>query len=597
MAVLHLDVVGYTRLIGLDDLRTLARLRDLRTQVIEAEAGGFGGQLHQSAGDSLLVTFNSITGAVDCAVSIQQQIAAMEADHPAEQRILFRAGIDLGDVIPDGTDLHGNGVNVAVRLQTACPVGQVCISRGVYDQVKSRLTVAVEAMGQLTLKNIAEPVEAFVLRVHTGRSPRDGPGPHAGQSGMAADRQIRPPSKHRTAGAHEPSIAILPFRVLSRRPSDRQLVDGVVDEINHTLAGLRELFVISRGSTRQYDPDRYDIATVARELDVGYILQGSMRRSARNLRIQTELADVSDLSVIHSQQYNATDDSIFELQERIATDVASPIAPHVRERELRRAMRKPASSLTAYDLVVRAVDALFRVTHEPLLRARELLLEAIALDPDYAPAYTYAAYCSIFIYGEGWSKNPEQEPQAAADFACKAIERDPHDASALAIYGHVQSLMLHDFATATHFLDRAIEAGPNNPLAWTMSSATCGYLGYGKLAIERAQRGLRLSPRDTRVFWPQALLGQAFYIDGDYDQAVAWARRALGNCPTAIFNLRTLIASLVAQGDLREAAAMAQRLLLMLPKFRLGQYAPKCPFQGDHLATWIDRLRRAELPD
>jgi adenylate cyclase len=295
MAVLHLDVVGYTRLIGLDDLRTMARLRDLRTQVIEAEAGGFGGQLHQSAGDSLLVTFNSITGAVDCAVSIQQQIAAIEAVHPAEQRVLFRAGIDLGDVIPDGTDLHGNGVNVAVRLQTACPVGQVCISRGVYDQVKSRLTVAVEAMGQLTLKNIAEPVEAFVLRVHTSRSPRDGPGPHAGQSGTAADRQTGPPSKHRTAGAHEPSIAILPFRVLSRRPSDRQLVDGVVDEINHTLAGLRELFVISRGSTRQYDPDRYDIATVARELDVGYILQGSMRRSARNLRIQTELADVRDL--------------------------------------------------------------------------------------------------------------------------------------------------------------------------------------------------------------------------------------------------------------------------------------------------------------
>jgi adenylate cyclase len=596
MAVLHLDVVGYTRLIGLDDLRTLWRLQDLRAQVIEAQAAAYGGRLHQSAGDSLLVTFGSIVGAVDCAISIQQQIAVMEDAQPADQRILFRAGIDLGDVIPDGTDLHGNGVNVAVRLQTVCPVGQVCISRGAYDHVKARLTLPVESMGRLNLKNIAEPVEAFVLHAHPGPAARDGPASDHPVPGAVSAQQADFAFKPHIASVYEPSIAILPFRVLSRRPSDRHLVDGVVDEINHTLAGLKELFVISRGSTRNYDPDRYDISAVGRELGVSYVLYGSVRRSARNLRIQTELADVSDLSVIHSHQYNSSDANIFDLQERIATDVATPIVPHVRERELRRAMRKPARSMTAYDLVLQATDALFKITQIPLLRARELLLEAIALDPDYAPAYTYAAYCSILLFGEGWSTDPANA-KAAADFALKAIERDPTDASALAIYGHVQSLILHDFETAMHFLDRAIEAGPNNPLAWSMSSATCGYLGNGKLAVERGERGLRLSPRDTRVFWSQSMLGQAFYIDEDYEKAIVWTRRAFGVSPTAIFNLRTLIASLVAQGDLREAAATAQRLLQLFPGFRLGPYAARCPFRGDLLVTWIERLRLGGLPD
>ncbi len=203
MAVLHLDVVGYTRLIGLDDMQTLTRLQRLKRHVNDA-AAAHGGQLHQSAGDSLLVTFNSIVGAVDCAIAIQRRIAALEADQPADRRILFRSGIDIGDVIPDGTDLHGNGVNVAVRLQTACPVGQVCLSRGAYEQVKGRLTVSVEPLGRLALKNITEPVEAFVLHVNARHQARDGPAPENLSFNTLPEHQSEHHPKPHIASIHEP---------------------------------------------------------------------------------------------------------------------------------------------------------------------------------------------------------------------------------------------------------------------------------------------------------------------------------------------------------------------------------------------------------
>ncbi|MBN8907019.1 MAG: adenylate/guanylate cyclase domain-containing protein, partial [Rhodospirillales bacterium] len=254
VAVLHLDIVGYTRLIALDDLHTLMRMRRIRAEIVTVEATRNGGVLHQSAGDSLLITFDSIAGAVACSLNIQRRVGEAEAGEPEERRITFRAGIDVGDVIADGSDIHGNGVNVAVRLQSACPVGQVCISRAVHDHLHGQLGVPVQPLGRLPLKNIAEPVEAFVLWVDA----------HLLPAMPIGNPDARPVTS-------TPSIATLPFRVLSLNVEDRLLVDGLVEEINHSLAGLKELFVISRGSTLRYDPDHADLAEVARELGVGYI--------------------------------------------------------------------------------------------------------------------------------------------------------------------------------------------------------------------------------------------------------------------------------------------------------------------------------------
>ena len=593
MAIVYVDMAGYSRLIGFDVLGTLQRLRDLRENVIDTMVADHGGTIYQTAGDSLLLTFDSVTGSVACAIGIQRGILALNVGQPSGMEMMFRIGIDIGDVIADGNDLHGNGVNIAVRLQAECPVGDIYISRNVYDHVRYQVDAPVEPLGLLNLKNIESPIEAFRLRI-VGTQPQIedvGIGLPGGRIRHAISPLITVPHPEMS------SIAVLPFRSLSRRHNDIYFADGIVEEIIHALSGIKELFVISRGSTLRYSGINFNVRSVAEELGVRYILHGSVRHSARNLKIQTELTDTTDLSIVQSDQYEGKMRDIFSMQSDIAVQVASAVVPHVRERELRQTMRKPPSSLTAFDLVLQALDALYKVKYDSLLRARQLLIQAMALDPDYAPAYTYAAYCSIFLVGEGWSQDIQKDAREAADYAAKAVERDPNDAVALAIGGHVRSFLLHDYEAAMRFLDRAIEAGPSCALAWTMSSATCGYLGQGPLAVERAERGLRLSPLDARAFWPEAILGQAHYINGNYERAVEWTRKAFGHCETAIFNLRTLTASLVAAGQLDEARKIAQRLLLVMPDFHLIGYMGNCPFREDILAVWINRLREAGLPD
>ncbi len=591
-AVIHIDMVGYSRLIGEDDLGTLGRLKYLREQIIEREVAHHGGHIHQSAGDSLLITHDSIAQAVACAVEIQRGIQATQQNQPPKKIMRFRVGVELGDVILDGSDLHGNSVNVAVRLQAACPPGNICISGTVFNHVRGRVDLPVVSLGRLALKNIVEPTEAYVFRVNSedpfGRVTEAG----RCDVGAVAD-ETSLPAFHFPG----PSIAVLPFRTLSSQEDDSYFAEGITEDIVHTLAGTRGLFVISRGSTLRYSGRSVNISEIARDLSVKYVLHGSVRRSARRVKLWTELTDTSDLSIVWSAQHEARASGIFSLQEKIATEVALAIEPQVRERDLRKATRKPPSSLTAYDLLLKGLDALFRVTYEPSLRARQLLLQAIALDPDYAPAYSYLAMTGILNVGEGWSKDIEMEAREAAEFATKAIERDPNDPVALAIYGHVQSFLWHDYDSAAQVLDRALEVGPSCPLAWTMSSMTCGYLGEGRLAIERAQRGLRHSPLDARVFWSEASLAQAHYIAGEYDRAATWARKSLSHCPTAVFNLRTLVASLIATGRVEEARQAAQRMLRILPDFRLARYAEACPFRPPVLDVWIDRLQRAGLPE
>lgn len=595
LAVVHVDMVGYSRLIGADDIGTLNRFRLLREQVIDPAIAKHQGHLHQTAGDSLLVTFDSITQAVACAVGMQHAIPAAQRDWPPEQVMRFRVGVDLGDIIADGNDLHGNAVNVAVRLQTACPAGDVCISGIVHHHVRDRLDCPVLPLGPLTLKNIEAPVEVFVLQVNATQAPAESGGSVL-TTPAATTMAIGVPGA-RAFRSRGPSIAVLPFATLSRQKRDAYFAEGIAEDIVHTLAGIKDLFVISRGSTLRYSGRVVDFREVSQELSVQYVLHGSVRRSAQRIKVRTELTDATDLRVIRSDQYEVALSDIFSIQERIATEVALAIEPQVRAHELRQAMRKPPNSLTAYDLLLKALDALFRVTYEPLQEARRLLMQAIAIDPDYAPAYTYLAYAYILHVGEGWTKDPVADASQAEEFANQAIMREPKDPVALAIYGHVQSFLNHDYDRAKEFLDRALEAGPSCALAWTMSSFTRGYLGEARLAVEHAERGLQHSPLDPRIFWSEAALGQAYYVMGEYALAVEWTRKSLAHCPTAVFNMRTLAASLVAAGQLEEAHRAAERLLRVQADFRLSAYRTRCPFQEPILATWIDRLRQAGLPE
>jgi len=576
--VLAIDVVGYSRLMEADQEDTHARLKQLRAQILDPAVAEHSGRIFKNTGDGFLAAFDQAPGAVRCAVAMQTDLIDQATRFPPERRIVFRMGVNLADAIMEDGDVFGEGVNVAARLQTYAEPGDVVMSAQVAEQAVDAIGgMSTFDLGDLHLKNITKPVHAIGLRIGSLRN-------------LSAPVAPRPADTR-------PSIAVLPFRKQQLTPEDRYFADSIAEEIIHALAGVKELFVIARASTLRYATGTIDAAAIGRELGVRYLLYGSVRRAGARLRVGTELSDVESGRVIHSERYDGDPSHRFELQERIALAAMKSIAPHVREQELRRAMRKHPESLTGYDLVLQALEHLWRMDHASHARAGGLLQQAIANDPDYAPAYTYTAYWHIFRVGEGWSANPDEDAAEAARAARAALDRDGNDAMALAIFGQVQSFLLRDYQTAMAYLDRAIEVGPNCALAWTMSSATSGYLGEGPLAVERAEQGLRLAPLDGHVFWHEATLGQAHYVSGHYDAALAWARKSTTHRPSAVFNLRLLAATLVALGRTAEAQRVAAELLRVQPTFRLGIYAGRCPFRPPLLDAWLERLRAAGLPE
>jgi adenylate cyclase len=576
-AILAADVAGYSRLMSLDERATVAALDNARS-LFQSQIEAHEGRVIDMTGDSVLAMFETGVAAVAAGMAVQKEMHAGSTETPEIRRMHFRIGVHMGDVIEkmDGT-VYGDVVNVAARMQTYAPPGGIAMSKAVADTLADISAADSVDLGELYLHNMARPVRMFCLRV--------------AQSSTLSPGQVPPGDDSR------PSIAVLPFRKNMADGEDAYFADGIVDDIIHLLAAFKELFVIARGSTLGLGGDEIDLRRVGRELGVRYLLHGSVQRAGGRLRVLAELSEPETGTIIRAYRHDGKLTELFELQDRIALDVVRTIAPQVQARELMRAKRKHPQNMSAYDLMLQGIDQMFRIDTESAARARGLLQQAMVLDPFYATAFSYAAYWYFFRVGEGWSTDPIADVKEAARLAETAIKLNPDDPQGLAIYGHVQSFLLHDFATATIYLDRAIEAGPNSALAHTMSCATCGYLGLGELAVARGQQGLRLSPVDARRFWHEGVLGQAHYINGDYAEAVAFARMAAGRNAGVAFNLRCLTASLVALERMDEARGAAQQLLRVQPGFRLSSYMPRCPFKGKTLDTWIHRLRLAGLPD
>ena len=311
----------------------------------------------------------------------------------------------------------------------------------------------------------------------------------------------------------------------------------------------------------------------------------------------TELSDAELGEVIRSDLHEGDLGELFALQDRIAINVVRQIAPQVRERELMRAMRKHPTNLTAYELVLQGLELLYRMDYDSFSKARGLLQQAISHDPNYALAYSYVALWYVFRIGEIGSPDPDGDAVAGARYAAEAIERGGDDAFALALYGHAQSFMLHDLQKGRNVLERAIAACPSSAMAWTMASATSGFLGDGPTAVRQAEQGVRLSPLDARSFWHEGLLGQAHYVNGDYEQALEWVRSAVARNDLVRFNQRLLIATLGALGRSEEARQAARVYQQIEPDFRISSYARRCPFRDAALETWLGHLRSSGLPD
>ncbi len=576
-AILAADVVGYSRLMETHEVDTHTRLMQLRSEVLNPGVTAQRGRIVKNTGDGFLATFDTARDATRCALSLQEAVTARTAALPADQRISFRMGLNAADIILEDDDVYGDGVNIAARLQTYAPSGGVVVSSAVAEQIGSDLNVNVIDLGDLHLRNIGRPVRVYALR------PPMEPPKLVGEAPAGSEPR--------------PSIAVLPFRMNMASPDDGYFVDGIVNDIIRGLAALKELFVVSRGSTLGYGGRNIDVREIGRQLGVRYILYGSVQRTSTTLRIGAELSDAESGDVIRSDQYEGGLDDLFALQDRIAISVVRTIAPQVRERELMRAMRKHPQNLTAYDLVLQALDLLYRLDYDSFSRARGLLEQAISYDPNYALAYSCVALWYVFRIGEIGSPDADADAIAGARYATQAVERGGDDAFALAVYAHAQSFLLHDLDQGRVAAERAIAAGPSSAMAWTMASATSGFLGDGPAAVRQGEQGVRLSPLDARSFWHEGLLGQAHYVNDDHEQALEWARSALNRNGLIRFNHRLLIVTLDALGRRRDAAEAARRFLRIQPDFHVSAYARRCPFRGAALETWLGHLRSAGLPD
>jgi adenylate cyclase len=576
VAVAFVDIVGYSVLMAEDEAWTHDRWMRILAEVVRPASHRYRGKVVKSTGDGVLAEFRSALDAVEWACEVQRILNKERLSEDQEARaITFRIAVHLGDVFTSDADIYGDGVNVAARLLEFSEPGGVVLSETVHQLVRGNLAAPARDLGLLQLKNFQDPVRAYAL---------DPEG--AGALATARDRPTL-----------LPSIAVVPLQNLSSNPDDHYFSDGVVEDIIVSLAGLRELVVISRASSLTLGRQQSDPREIGRALAVRYVLTGSVRRSPQLVRVSVRLHDVQSGASIWGETMEAVPSELFELQDRIVHRIIAGIAPHVRARELLNAMRKRPDSITAYDYTLRGLDLIHSLEKSAFMCAGEYLNRAIAEDPSFAMPVAWAARWHSLLIGQGWSTDRRGDSEKGAELAIKAVELDRQNAMALATYGHLRSFLFHDYDTALGYFDRALSACPNSALAWILSSATLSYIGRGDQAVRHAERGLRLSPFDQSLFHFYMFRGLAHYAHSAYEDAVKWCRMSQSENPRYTSNLRLLTAALAALDRLDEARATAARLISLQPDFTLSSYQPDQPFRDVSIkGKFIDDLRRAGLP-
>jgi adenylate cyclase len=553
IAVMHADMAGYSRLIGLDDLGTLDRLRVLRKDLIDPAVEEHGGRIVNTGGDSLLIVFDSIDGAVRCAVRVQEQVPTHDGDQPPDRAIRFRVGINAGDVIPDGTDIHGDVVNVAARLQVECPPGGICVSRSVHDHVRDRLNLAFEELGPLNLKNIARPVEAFVLWLDSGAS----------TSKFAEPSRVT--STHEALTPDKPSMAVLPFSNLSSDPEQEYFSDGVADDIITELSRSRSLFVIARNSSFTYKGHAVDVKRVARELGVRYVLEGSVRRSGQRVRVVAQLIDAVTGNHIWAERYDRALEDVFAVQDEITASVVTAIVPAVADAELERILRKPPESLGAWEAYQRGRWHEGLGTTAEHERAKEFFQRAITLDPTFASPYFALAVAYINDGGIYATLPLAEAAKLSADWAQKAITIDPQSADAQSAMAYAAMVAGNSIEAQNH-LRLAQVSNPNLPPVLACQGFVLLFSGHFSQARDALTECLRLDPRGPGTALRLQLITVSYYYEHDYAKAVEAARHTVARYPRLHLTYRWLAAALGQLGCTEEAQVALRTAIELSPQ-------------------------------
>jgi TolB-like protein/class 3 adenylate cyclase len=573
-AILAADVAGYSRLIGLDEEGTLARLKELRRSVIDPQISEHRGRIVKTMGDGLLVQFGSAVDAVRCAVEVHQLVAEKQTGTADQRRIRFRIGINIGDIVLDGDDIFGDGVNVAARLQAFAEPGAICVSGSIYDQVRDKLDLGFVDIGEQHLKNISRPVRVYRI----------------GDQGTG--------TSHLLARVDKPSIAVLPFINIGGDPEQEYFADGIVEETITALSRFHQLLVIARNSSFIYKDRAVDVKQVGRELGVRYVLEGSVRKSDRRVRIAGQLVDAETGAHLWADRFEGSLEDIFDLQDQVTANVVGSIFPKLEQAEINRSRRKPTDSLDAYDYFMRGMAAYHEWKRETNREAFAMFTRAIELDPNFASAYAMAARCYAQQKAGGWPCDRAQAMADTARLARRAAELANDDALPLSTAGFALAWVAEEVEYGNALIERALKINSNLAYAWNFSAWAKVWLGEPEVAIKHVERAMRLTPQDPQMVSMQTVMACSHLFCGRYAEAWRWSEMVVQRLPNYGFPICVAAASAALAGKTTEATSTMAHLRELMPEFCVSKLLGLFPIRRSvDFDTFAEGLRKAGLPE
>ena len=577
-AILAADIVGYSRLMGADEQGTLERLKSAHKELIAPGIGAAGGRVVKLMGDGLLAEFPSVVEAVKCAVDIQGAMTAREPDRAGDDRLTFRIGIHLGDIIAEGDDIFGDGVNVAARLEGLAEPGGICISGGAFDAVDGKLDVTAVDMGPQTVKNIAKPVRAYRLLLRSGGRTEPASG---GDNPALPDK---------------PSVAVLPFENISDDPAQTILADGITDEIIATLSKVSKLFVIARNSTMVYKGRAVDIRQVGREQGVQYVLEGTIRGGGGRVRVTAQLIEAATGRHLWAQRYDRESGDIFALQDDVTKEIVSALQVELTAGELARLAAQGTQNADAWQLTFTGRDLVHDHRKDTVRKGRSLLERAVRLDENYAMAWGALSEAHWKeARNEGWSESPERSLALSLEASDRALALAPEDAGILAMRSVILTTM-RDFDNALSLAEKALRLAHSDAHAIALAGLTLFACGRADEALKQTELAMRYCP--IYPPWYLLMVARCRWMMGDGDAAITAARRAVSADPLFVPSYVVMAMVHAEADDLPAARDAAATILRIDPQFSARAYLDGLPLRDSaQQERRRAALAKAGLPD
>jgi adenylate cyclase len=582
-AILAADVAGYSRLMGADEEGVLAHLKAARKSVVDPTIAAHRGRIVKTSGDGMLVEFASVVDAARCAIELQRGMVEQNALVPQAKRIEFRVGIHVGDIIVDDNDIFGDGVNIAARLEGIAEPGGVCISDDAQRQIRGKVDTAFEDMGTQNLKNIAEPIRAWRLRLNA-----------IGSAAVPMEPVVE--STPAPALPDKPSIAVLPFENMSGDPEQEYFADGMVEEIITALSRFKWLFVIARNSSFTFKGRAVDIKEVGRRLGVRYVLEGSVRKASGKVRITGQLVDAVTGVHIWADRFERDLTDVFALQDEITVAVVSAIQPKLLQAEIAMATRRRPENLTAYDFYLRAMPNYYVTTREGVAETIRLTHRALELDPRFGLAAALAGVSHMRNVNWGYTIDPQFDRTEAIRFLRLALSVDDGDPDTLAFGAIISVFMIGDSESEIEMADRAVALNPNSFLAWNARGWVQRNAGLPEEAVRSFERATRVSPIDPRLHATFVGMGYALIELRRFDEAIVVGKKARRQNPSYVGAYRCLAAAFAHLGRDAEAREAAARLFEVDADFTISAGMARGAL-SKNAKLLIEGLRKAGLPE